>query len=48
MNSSSVWRTGKMREMRDSCTSGEKEINDQSSSCDLLEVGQRDVSDSEI
>ena len=37
-----------MREMRDSCTSGEKEINDQSSSCDLLEVGQRDVSDSEI
>ena len=38
-----------MREMKNSCTSGENEENDQSSSCDLLEVEQRDaVSDSEI
>ena len=39
-----------MREMKNSCTSGENEENDQSSSCDLLEVGhrEREVSDSEM
>ena len=43
-----VWRTGKMRELRVALKRG-GESGDQSSSCDLLEVEQRDaVSDSEI
>ena len=43
-----VWRTGKMRELRVALKRG-GEGGDQSSSCDLLEVEQRDaVSDSEI
>ena len=38
-----------MREMREACSAGVKEGNDQSSSsCDLLEVAQTDFSDSEI
>ena len=43
----SVWRTGKMQELRHSWRR-DKENVDQSSSCDLLEVEQRDISDSEI
>ena len=37
-----------MREMREACSAGAKDGNDQSSSCDLLEVAQTDFSDSEI
>ena len=42
-----VWRSGKMWELREAWRQ-DKENVDQSSSCDLLEVEQRDISDSEI
>jgi len=37
-----------MREFRNGLKASDKENTDQSSSCDLLEVEQRDISDSEI